>query len=74
MKCVIILDYYFNKVSCIFCLFLLQCNVLECFVNDKMQGMWKKTLAASKYEAPFWCLRWVTNKYLVMIAEFRAQY
>jgi len=27
-----------------------------------MQGMWKKTLAASEYEAPFWYLPWVTEK------------
>jgi len=36
--------------------------VLECFVNDKMQGMWKKTLAASEYEAHCWYLRWVKDK------------
>ena len=43
------LGYYFNTISCIICSFILQCNVLECFVNDEMQGIWKKTLAASEY-------------------------
>jgi hypothetical protein len=36
--------------------------MLESFLNDEMQGMWKETLAASGYEAPFWYFLWLAEK------------